>query len=150
MQTFLPYESFTQSAQCLDRQRLGKQRIEAKQIWNALQPDCTGGWRNHPAVCMWQGCESALALYGQIMCLEWRSRGYQDTQLEFFQERFRNDNTTSFPLWLCNEAFHRSHQSNLLRKMPEHYGQFGWDVPNDLPYVWPAGREPAKQVQKDA
>ena len=29
MQTFLPYSNFKKSAKCLDRQRLGKQRVEA-------------------------------------------------------------------------------------------------------------------------
>ena len=32
---------------------------------------------------------------------------------------------------------HASHRSNLLRKDPEHYMQFGWTEPPDLPYVWP-------------
>ena len=32
---------------------------------------------------------------------------------------------------------HRSHQSNLLRKEPAYYRQFGWNVPEDLPYFWP-------------
>jgi len=32
MQTFLPYADFKESAQCLDYRRLGKQRVEAKQI----------------------------------------------------------------------------------------------------------------------
>ena len=48
MQTFLPYSSFTQSAQALDYRRLGKQRVEAKQLILALtQPKY--GWKNHPA-----------------------------------------------------------------------------------------------------
>lgn len=32
MQTFLPYGSFIESAKCLDYGRLGKHRVEAKQI----------------------------------------------------------------------------------------------------------------------
>lgn len=32
MNTFLPYPSFDESAKCLDYKRLGKQRVEAKQI----------------------------------------------------------------------------------------------------------------------
>ncbi len=32
MQTFLPYDSYADSAAVLDRARLGKQRVEAKQI----------------------------------------------------------------------------------------------------------------------
>jgi len=34
------------------------------------------------------------------------------------------------------EAFVNRH-SNLLRKMPEHYKQFGWTEPDTLPYIWP-------------
>jgi hypothetical protein len=43
------------------------------------------------------------------------------------------------PPWLGCDEFHSSHRSNLLRKLPEHYSQFGWSEPNDLPYVWPNG-----------
>ena len=39
MQTFLPYASFEESAKVLDRQRLGKQRVECLQIFNALAGD---------------------------------------------------------------------------------------------------------------
>lgn len=45
------------------------------------------------------------------------------------------------PPWLGDEAFHRSHQSNLLRKLPEHYGPLFPGVPDDLPYVWPQPKE---------
>lgn len=36
MQTFLPYKDFKKSAQALDRQRLGKQRVETMQLMTAL------------------------------------------------------------------------------------------------------------------
>ena len=36
MQTFLPYESFEESASVLDWRRLGKQRVEGMQIINAI------------------------------------------------------------------------------------------------------------------
>ena len=36
MQTFLPYPAFDLSAQVLDRQRLGKQRVETLQVLKAL------------------------------------------------------------------------------------------------------------------
>lgn len=56
MQTFLPYPDFELSARFLDRQRLGKQRVEAWQILNVLEelkiPGRTPAWRNHPAVRM--------------------------------------------------------------------------------------------------
>ena len=37
MQTFLPYSDFIKSAKCLDYRRLGKQRVEAWQIYNTLK-----------------------------------------------------------------------------------------------------------------
>jgi len=78
MQTFLPYPNFTKSAAVLDRQRLGKQRVETLQILRALS-DSSYGWQNHPAVKMWRGCERALAAYGLLICAEWIDRGYKDT-----------------------------------------------------------------------
>lgn len=42
-------------------------------------------------------------------------------------------------IWLGNEFFHESHQSNLLRKDYAYYSQFNWNVPDDLPYIWPKG-----------
>jgi hypothetical protein len=51
--------------------------------------------------------------------------------------RFEGTKTITLPKWLGNESFHLSHQSNLLRKNPDHYSQFFMGIPNDLPYVWP-------------
>ena len=59
MQTFLPFSDFEKSAKALDYRRLGKQRIEAYQIWKVLTGQTTA-WKNHPAVKMWQGYEQAL------------------------------------------------------------------------------------------
>ncbi len=42
------------------------------------------------------------------------------------------------PPWLGDDAFHRSHQSALVRKDPDTYGARFPGVPDDLPYVWPA------------
>ncbi len=133
MQTFLPYPGFAASAVTLDRQRLGKQRVEAKQILLALQNG--GGWVNHPATKMWRGYENALATYGMVMCHEWAFRGYTDNLLPFFLSHLGDDMTA--PPWLGDEAFHASHRSNLLRKDEQHYRQWGWVEPTTLPYVWP-------------
>lgn len=136
MQTFLPYKSFIQSALVLDRQRLGKQRVEALQILNTLTGRSTG-WRSHPAVKMWAGHERTLCVYAIAMCEEWIKRGYNDTVTGKILDILDTLNQPlSTPVWLGNESFHRSHQSNLLRKDPQHYSQFGWGVPDDLPYVW--------------
>lgn len=78
MQTFLPYPDFYKSAQVLDYRRLGKQRLECKQIFNALEGQ-PSRWRNHPAVKMWEGCEHQLCAYAIIICDEWIGRGYKDS-----------------------------------------------------------------------
>jgi len=137
MQTFLPYESFAQSAKCLDRQRLGKQRVEVMQLLKALAGE-TIGWVNHPACKMWRGYERWLVAYGGTICGEWVGRGYRDTCLTKIIELGSKFPTYSEqPPWLGDEAFHRSHQSNLIRKDPAHYGPLFPGVPNDLPYIWP-------------
>lgn len=138
MQTFLPYPDFARSAAVLDRQRLGKQRVETMQLLKALHAG--GGWSNHPAARMWRGYEPALVAYGLEVCLEWVRRGYKDTcfnKIGAYAEPHVVERMV-VPPWLGDPAFHASHRSNLLRKLPNHYGQFGWTERDDLPYVWPA------------
>jgi hypothetical protein len=145
MQTFLPYADFHMTAMCLDNKRLGKQRVEAYQILKVLA-GYTTGWKNHPAVLMWQGHEQALIEYGREICTEWIRRGYNDTLLEKFNNNIKKSKK---PTWLGNDAFHRAHMSNLLRKNPEHYKQFKWEVQDDLPYIWPVRKKSEnKDLQK--
>lgn len=135
MQTFLPYPDFARSASVLDRQRLGKQRVETKQIYLALtQPGY--GWANHPAVKMWRGRTQSLAAYGFAICNEWRKRGYNDSLLPFFDEHRNVVQDPPEPHWLTPD-FCLSHQSNLIRKLPSHYRPLWPDVPDNLPYIWP-------------
>lgn len=138
MQTFLPYESFQQSASALDMQRLGKQRVETLQILRTLFGE-SAGWKNHPAVTMWCGHEAQLLNYGVTVCLEWMRRGYNDTVLDTLigMAVAYGPLDTPRPPWLGDPDFHRSHQSNLLRKNAAHYGPLWPGVPDDLPYVWP-------------
>lgn len=157
MNTFLPLSTFAESAACLDRQRLGKQRVEARQILECLLGVGSTHWRNHPAVRMWAGYEGPLVIYGITICQEWIRRGYRDTQTEVFLRLsslvpgiHANPTQTWFsgpmPWWLGWESFHASHRSNLLRKMPEHYLQFKWEEPAGLPYIWPTERERARKI----
>lgn len=138
MQTFLPYSDFALSAEVLDYRRLGKQRVECKQLLNViLFPETAKGWKNHPAAKMWRGYSGALASYGLVVCEEWIKRGYKDTLRDFFLE-FKLEYIA--PYWLGDEDFHSSHRSNLLRKDPTFYEKFGWKEPDDLPYIWPEER----------
>jgi len=137
MQTFLPYPSFSESAKCLDNKRLGKQRVECKQIYLALTvPEY--GWKNHPAVKMWRGYETSLLEYTMDICEEWIGRGFKDTVLYWAESVYMGAPAWSGfdPFWLGDEAFHASHRSNLLRK-DNHYQQFGWKESFLLPYIWP-------------
>lgn len=93
----------------------------------------------HPASKMWKGYELALATYGLTVCNVWRERGYQDNTGIYFNEflHANSEHEVVMPSWLGDRKFHASHQSNLLRKFPEHYSQFNWPVHAHLPYVWP-------------
>lgn len=135
MQTFLPYPDFVRSAQVLDRARLGKQRIETRDILRNIAMLGTGlkaPWGSHPAIKMWVGYEEALAYYGHCIVTEWEFRGYQNG-IEFsFDPR-----AIIMPSWMGDERFHGSHRANLLRKDPVYYGKFGWTEDPAMPYWWP-------------
>lgn len=134
MQTFLPYPNFISTARCLDDKRLGKQRIEALQIYKSLTIP-SYGWKAHPAVKMWRNYTQALVNYGLAICNEWTSRGFKDSLTPFFHNLYKPD--PDIPKWMGDEAFHAAHRSNLLRKDPFYYGAFGWKEPSTLPYIWP-------------
>lgn len=115
-QTFLPLADFRLTAKALDRQRLGKQRVENLQLlytmtgyryvtklqWQdplrglvtkMLDPDMCYiekfepvAWTNHPAKKMWVGHEWHLREYHRAICLEWTERGYKDNCLQRFQD----------------------------------------------------------------
>lgn len=144
MQTFLPYPSFADSMRVLDRQRLGKQRVETYQIMGALLNN--KGWTQHPATKMWKGYEWALLQYQKATVDEWLSRGYVDTCYEktldlYYSEASIHGDIHAMPSWLGDESVHRSHQSNLMRKDPEFYGRYFGHVPDDLPYTWPPSKD---------
>lgn len=136
MQTFLPYPDYMLSAQALDNKRLGKQRVEAWQILDALLNN-KWGWRSHPAVKMWRGAEYGLCNYGIAVCKEWQLRGFKDTMLNRFLSVKSACYGATQPSWFRDERFHASHRSNLLRKYPAWYGRYNWRESTDLPYVWP-------------
>lgn len=136
MQTFVPYQSFEQSAEVLDYRRLGKQRVETLQILNSLLGIGKAGWKNHPATKMWKGHEHGLSAYGVAICRAWIAKGYNDTVLGKISNLVEPDDS-DLPSWWGNELVHASHRANLLRKLPEHYLQYGWTENPETPYFWP-------------
>ena len=143
MQTFLPYADFVDSARVLDRSRLGKQRVECKQILTALLDG--RGWIHHPATKMWKGYEFALCVYAISVCTEWTRRGYKDTLQPYFIDRSTesvNPSGSELPPWFGDERFHSAHRAALLAKDPDHYSQFGWTEEPGIHYFWPTKEEP--------
>lgn len=137
MQTFLPYFDFSKVAFCLDRRRLIKQHVE---VWQILKNILIkrDRWYNHPAVKQWKNSPHCLAKYGVYICDEIFRRGYKSSLYPKFVEIENCKGNTDVPKWLGDERLHISHQSNLIRKFPEHYQKFWPDVTSDLPYFWPS------------
>jgi len=139
VQTFYTDTTYEGTAKVLDYQRLGKQRVEAKQILTALVFGT--GWVNHPATKMWRGAELGLCHYGIVMCEEYSRRGYgkESVLQEYFENmatRFTPEDNDE-PVWADDEVLILSHRSGLVRKNPEIYAPIWPDVPDDLEYAWP-------------
>ena len=146
MQVFLPYVSFIETAKCLDYKRLGKQRVESRQILNILTvitPESK--WKHHPCVKQWVDYKDTLKLYHDIMIAEWINRGYNNTMQYYCGEEVAHTLLTvdyqhlgSFenPPWLTDE-FSSYHRATLLYKDPVWYGQFGWTEEPKYEYLWP-------------
>ena len=146
VQTFMPYPDFVRTAECLDWRRLGRQRTECKMILDTLDDIVkrpvlppngtkTRTWRNHPAVKMWQGYETALKLYMNAVIREWIKRGYvNNIDLWNFDEVAI---TVQMPKWFGDDRLHSSHRAALLKKAPEFYSQYGWAEEPQIAYFWP-------------
>ena len=130
MQVFLPLADLKASAQVLDYRRLGKQRVEAMQIINALLGR-SNGWTTHPATLMWARNVSGLMAYHDFCIDEWIRRGYRNTMQKF------NVRVYSLPIWFGDERFHSSHRAALLHKDHEFYSRYDWSEEPALNYLWP-------------
>ena len=118
--TFIPYSDFTKIAKVLDSKRLGKQRVEAKQILNILLGKAkSNAWKNHPAVLMWRGYETALKYYHNVMIDEWKLRGYVNTMRKYIIPK-----KIAMPWFLYSKPILDSYRANLLRKDMEHYSKY--------------------------
>lgn len=148
MQTFMPFQSFYESFNCLDDKRLSNQRNETLVILKALQ---TGPiqtyipkgqlepstrktpWYNHPIIQMWKGYEWFLIQYGKLNCQYCIERGIRDTLMDVFREfedtfPFIVDKEVN-PEWWGNPLIHNSHKVNLLKKDYGYYHMhFGIDI----------------------
>lgn len=132
MQTFLPHALFSQTAIFLDNKRLNKQILEADVLIDLHEGRKDNSWKNHPAFKMWIGYTDALKLYRDILLYQWISRGKKSTR-QFYGMSVE----VNIPPFLYDDRVIISHRSNLMRKLPEHYGQFGWKDYGINGYYWP-------------
>lgn len=140
MQTWLPYESFAESAAVLDRQRLSKQRNDTLLIARCLAGE-PSSWKNHPAVKMWRGYEQALLRYQDECCFQWAQvRGYSDTLFdettEVLIDFVKGISIAPDPWWLGDVEFHYAHQAALYREDPKYFSKF-FIVDSTITIPWP-------------
>lgn len=164
MQIFLPFPDIQKSLSCLDKRRLLKQAVEAKQILNIiLQGKNKGGWVNHPAVRMMRDDIDFLGCYYNLCVGKCINDGIKIKSLMYYNgitpDKYYDDDFKK-PKWLGREDFHLSHRSNLLRKALNDANGIGAsgkpkkksrelldrladnditveNTPVNLPYVWP-------------
>lgn len=135
MQTFLTHDMFRETASILDRQRLGKQRLEAWQIIKINNKHADNqslilpspvGYEHHPAVKMWRGYSNLLCLYGMRMCMEWKTRRYQDNLHDLFLQESHKHEFIIPPWWTDPEEktlIISSHRGLLVVKDPVYYNK---------------------------
>ena len=139
MQVFIPEVDFYDIANCLDKKRLFKQVVEARQILatNGVKvPRKSGGYLkptyiHHPIHPMWADYTDALAIYHDILLEKCLELGFNTTM-----SCVATTDSADMPPFIGWDPIHQSHRSNLLRKDPAYYGRFGWDVPTDIDYIW--------------
>jgi hypothetical protein len=133
MQTFLPFKSYTMTANVLDNKRLNKQILEGYQILKVLSNnDPKAAWRNHPAVKMWRGHEGQLWIYIQAMVTAANSRGIKTDKnvenLNALKKEKGNKWGWRLPRWYTDPftlvKVLTTHQANLYRKDPMYYSGF--------------------------
>jgi len=130
MQVFVPLKDFKQIAKCLDYRRLGKERVEAKDIITLCMMSNSDEYRNslfkynkqaayiwkrynkHPIIEMWKYNVPALIEYYNTIVIEWKDRGYVNNLPHICLMDFNPE----YPDWFGRDDIHNSHKSKLLLK----------------------------------
>jgi hypothetical protein len=130
MQTFVPFNDVTLSAQSIDNKRLNKQLLEGRQIYNILASGKRSGpWTNHPAVKMWRNYDMALFEYLKAIYKECNNRGIKTEKNwnaieQIHESNWNRGDNVVMPPWWGDNRIHQSHRNNLYRKDPEYYAEF--------------------------
>lgn len=139
MNSFLPYESYTQSAKVLDNLRLNSCINEAlvilrshSKVYDIKPRTGLSGWEAHTVALFWKGHEYQLAQYGLALAKEWfdrpipkiaeRLEAFNQRKLRLQQWRALNEFMEdlgwedSKPLLLGDKDFHSGMRAFLLFK----------------------------------
>ena len=132
MMTFIVIGNFILNAQLLDDQRLGKQRVEARQILDAIEKGTA--WSHHPIVHAWIPFITALKYYTNCIILEWIRRGGANNL-----PLYEIPSMVLVPWWCKWDRLHQSHRAMLMRKDPFYYqDKFTVDPEYfQYGYIWP-------------
>lgn len=160
MQVFLSEPTFQSSAQVLDTKRLVKQLLEGRQIMTVLAGEQNGnGWKNHPAVKMFEGYETALYAYLRAIKNEMIARGYKWEKnwavIQDIHDRHYKNELQGYPHWMSDpELWNRvmiTHRGRLWEKDPVHYADYEPEgrifmqyvcCEDKCTYYWPTHKEP--------
>ena len=119
--TFLVHSDYALSCKALDKSRLGKQRVEAAQIIDAITAlkagDSNRGWVNHPATRSWVNNLDSLKLYFNAVVNEWIARGFTNN----YELYTGIDPSVEKPYWVDCSAVHYSHMAQLIQKDELYY-----------------------------
>jgi hypothetical protein len=123
--TFILTNSPKKCVKLLDYKRLGKQRVEAKQIIDTIEND-SSGWKNHPVTKMWKDNIIGLKYYLNCCIDEWILRGYNNTMEKYDLSEFilpdgSYDESSILPWFYFNLQIQESFKASLLRKDPSYY-----------------------------
>ena len=127
MQTFVPYPCLRRCFAVLDDKRLGKQRVEALQIEEAIRYGT--GWANHSACLLWEDYLPFLAQYRRASIQEWCRRGFKNNI-----PIPRSNTRAKVPRW-WGTRIHLTHRRALLAKNPDHYSRF-FNCEPRIDYDW--------------
>ncbi len=138
MQVFAPLPDVLDSLQTLDKRRLAKQRVEAKQLIDTIldRPMVTQtgelksrtGWRNHPAAVMFRQYLPYLIYYYNLSLAVHEQRGGKNDKLGLEPllldtpgvvnqpHMIRSLNDMETPHWWGDDEIHSTHRSRLLLK----------------------------------
>ena len=140
MQVFLPYAYYYQSVYTLDKKRLFKQLVEAKQLIDGLNGTGSLSWTKHPASKMFAGFSNSLAEYHNICyhrCVEEGFKLIKSKPIEYITNSPKPD-------WFGYPPFHSAIRAKLIEKDPVYYSRFDWpETAMDAKrgYIWPVDKQ---------